>query len=118
VSVFTEARNAIAATLTAAGVTGVSLDPRGQPPMVLVDAPSGVIPENTGTTWLLTIPVRLIYPPPGGTEALEWLLEALEPVLVALGPDECSARAGTYSLNDKDHPAYHVEVTRQLITPC
>jgi hypothetical protein len=117
-SSFSEARNAVAATLTAAGVTPVSLDPRGQPPFVLVDAPSSVAPQNAGSTWNLAIPVRIIAAPPGNAEALDWMLEQLETVLVALDPNDCTARAGTYPVNDKDCPAYLVDVSRQIIVPC
>lgn len=117
-SAFAEARNAVAATLTAGGVEHVSLDPRGQPPFVLVDAPSTVNPENGGMTWSLVIPVRIIASPPGNSEALDWMLTQLELALVALDPNDCTARAGTYPLNDKDCPAYLAEVSRQIIVPC
>ena len=115
---FTQARAELKATLEAAGIDNVTLDPRLEPPGVLVDAPSSVEPANGGATWTLVIPVRLIAPPPGNADALDWLLATLEPVMVAIGIDEARARAGTYSLNDKDCPAYSVEVSRVQIVPC
>jgi hypothetical protein len=116
VSVFDDVREEIKATLVAAGLTNVTLDPRGQPPMVLVDAPSLVETEHAGATWNVTVPVRLIHPPPGDAQSLSWLLAHLEPVLEALSAT--SARSGTYALNEKDHPAYTVTTDHQIVVPC
>jgi hypothetical protein len=112
---FQHAREEIAEKLTAEGME-VTLDPRGQPPMVLVDAPSLVARSNAGATWEVTIPVRIIHPPPGNTEALAWLLDQLASALSAVPGDD--ARSTTYSLNDKDHPAYSFDVVSTLLTPC
>jgi hypothetical protein len=116
-SVFDDVREEIKATLETAGLTKVTLDPRGQPPMILVDAPSLVETEHAGATWTVTVPVRIIHPPPGDATALGWMLTQLEPVMLALGA--ASARSGTYALdNNKDQPAFTVTVDRQVIVPC
>lgn len=113
---FQHLREEIAERLTAAGLTEVTLDPRGQAPMVLVDAPSSVTRTNAGATWDVTVPVRVIHPPPGNTEALTWLLDQLASALLAVGGDD--ARTTTYDLSDKAHPAYTFDVVETMVTPC
>ena len=112
---FQALREEIAEKLTAGGLE-VTLDPRGQVPMVLVDAPSVVARSNAGATWDVTIPIRVIHPPPGNTEALAWLLDQLALALSAVEGQD--ARSTTYSLNDKEHPAYSFDVSTTMITPC
>lgn len=116
VDAFTQARRDIADALTATGLVNVSLDPRLQPPGILVDAPSRIRTGNGGATWEAMFPVRVLTPPPGDAMALDHLLVRLDPVLQALGAT-AEALAGTYPLNDKDCPAYTVEITRTLVVP-
>ena len=70
----------IAGKLTAAGVENVTLDPRGSL-CVLVDLPEITGLEGVGG-WSATYTIKLIVAPPGDLDALGWLLDQLEPVLV------------------------------------
>ena len=114
-NVFQAERESIAGKLTAAGVAAVTLDPRAPLPCVLVDVPSIDVAQGVGG-WRVTIPVRIIAAPPGGTDALGWMLDQLEPVL-ATYPVAVPAAPGTVNRNDVDCPAYTVPVAADITNP-
>lgn len=114
-NVFQAEREAIAGKLTAAGVTGVTLDPRAPLPCVLVDAPTVDTSQGVGG-WRVTVPISIIAAPPGGTDALAWLLDQLEPVLAAY-PGAVPATPGTVIRNDVDCPAYTVPIATDIANP-
>ncbi|RPH37159.1 MAG: hypothetical protein EHM90_00005 [Chloroflexi bacterium] len=113
-SVFTDARVDIAGKLTAAGLT-VTLDPRAPLPCVLVDAPTVESAAGVGG-WSVIVPVQIIAPPPGGADALVWLLDALEMVLTVY-PAAMPAVPTTITRNDQDCPAYTVPVAAAVTNP-
>lgn len=114
-NVFQAEREAIAGKLTAAGVKPVTLDPRAPLPCVLVDVPSIDIGQGVGG-WRVTIPVKIIAAPPGGTDALAWLLDQLEPVLTTY-PGAVPAAPGTIDRNGVDCPAYTVPIPANIANP-
>jgi len=77
------ARAGMAAAITAAGEPA-TLNPVGNPPMILVDAGTWESASGVGA-WDVSIPVRCIVPPPGDADALGALEAMVEHVLSALG---------------------------------
>jgi hypothetical protein len=114
VNVFQAERESIAGKLTAAGVT-VTLDPRAPLPCVLVDVPTVEGSQGVGG-WRATIPVQIIAAPPGGLDALGFLLDRLETVLTVF-PGAVPAAPGTITRNDVDCPAYTIPVPADIINP-
>ena len=112
---FNTERETIAGKLTAAGALNVTLDPRSPPPCILVDAPSVDRTQGVGG-WACTIPVRLLAPAPGNTDALTWLLDQLE-VVLGVYPSALPAFPGTVTRNDADLPAYTVPVAVTVPNP-
>ena len=107
-------REAIAGKLTAAGVVGVTLDPRGALPNVLVAMPA--YRGNVGVGgWSVVFSVEVATAPPGDAAAAVWLLEQTELVLATLGAGE--AEPQTVTRDGVDVPAYVVAVTRSLTNP-
>lgn len=100
-----EARLELAARLEATGLR-VVLDPRAvQPPCVVVGMPSPLTAR--ALDWCnvtTTIPVTLVAVPPASGAALEWLLDNVVPVMVAVG--SLTAQEGTYPFGDGELPAY------------
>lgn len=109
----TDARTALADRLGAAGLP-VTLDPRVQPPAVLVDVPVGEATELR--TWSYRHVVKLCAVPPGDADALTWLLDTLAVVLGVVGPG-AEWRPGTVTVADKDLPAYIVEAPASIPNP-
>jgi hypothetical protein len=113
VNAFDTERQAIAASLIAAGVEAVSLD-RGQaPPFVLVGMPAG-----TGRTvglgaWQCEFPISVVWLPPGDTVNTSWALDQLQAILGALG----LAPFRTVTFGDEQHPAYQLTYTRDVPNP-
>jgi hypothetical protein len=115
VNIFDQVRAELAGKLTAADVAAVTVDPRAPIPCVLVDVPTVDVSAGVGG-WRVTVPVRIIAAPPGGTEALTWMLDQLEAVMV-LWPGAVPAAPGTYPRNDQDCPAYTVPVVVDVTNP-
>jgi hypothetical protein len=114
VSNLNDFRSELAGKLTAAGVDGVSLDPRVTPPAVLLDAPTVVRKEGVGG-WLVEYPVLVLAVPPGNAEALEWQLEQVELILANTGA--AGARPTTFDLAGGESPGYSVTVTQFIDNP-
>lgn len=104
-SVFRDARDELAAKLTAAG-SPATVDPAALPPFVLVD----LITINTNTpgigTWSGTVPVKIVAAPPGDLAAATFLEDQLELVLRTLG--RAPATPGLYLAGGKELPSYTV----------
>ena len=113
-NVFEAEREAIAGKLTAGGVDYVTLDPRGEPPCVLVGLPRIVAGQGRGG-WTVEYAVSIIVPPPGDLDAVGWMLDQLEPLMLAL-PD-ATGEAVTVTRNDAELPAYIVYVSRSVPNP-
>ena len=113
-NVFQQAREDIAGKLSAAGVTNVTLDPRGQLPNVLVGLPSVVGTEGIGG-WAVSIPIEIATPPPGDLDAANWMLDALEPILVTLFGAPAEPRSLTR--NGEDVPGYVVTLLVSVSNP-
>jgi hypothetical protein len=109
VNVFQTEREAIAGKLTAAGVA-VTLDPRVEAPYVLVELPRVIGAAGIGA-WNGELTVRLAAPPPGDADAAAWLLDQLEPVMVAL------AGATAEPFPTGDLPGYVVTVALSIPNP-
>ena len=112
-NVFEEERQAIAGKLTAAGVANVTLDPRGALPCCLVDLPEITGLEGIGG-WSAVYTVKLIVAPPGDLDALGWLLDQLEPVLVTF---PAPAEPTTVDHGGKECPSYVVTLNRSIANP-
>ena len=105
-------RAVIAGKLSAAGVNA-SVDPQCQVPAVLVGAPSVLGSQGVGG-WSVEYPIQVLGAPPGDLATLEWMLDALENVLVVFpGP----ALPRTVDHLGKDTPAYVLTVTRSINNP-
>lgn len=109
---FADARDTLAGKLTAAGVANVTVDPRVEAPYVLVDVPEVLGTEGIGA-WQVQIPVQLAAPPPGDADAIGWLLDQLEAVLVTLW----GAAARPQTVGDNNLPGYVVTVTTTVPNP-
>lgn len=107
-------RNELAGKLTAAGVAGVSVDPRAAPPCVLIDAPTVAGKQGVGG-WLVEYPVLVLAVPPGNAEALVWQLEQLELVLATTGAG--AGRPATFDHAGGECPGYSVTVTQFIDNP-
>lgn len=106
-------RVTLAAKLAAAGVPA-TLDPRQPAPCVLVDLPT--ISRGAGIGgWSCEYPVVVLAVPPGGADAVVWMLEQTELVLRTLGPAD--AVPGRYDPAGKDLPAYTITYTRDVPNP-
>lgn len=112
---FQTARETIAGKLSAAGAAAVTLDPRAPLPCVLVDAPTVDASAGVGG-WATTVPVRAIAAPPGTADALAWLLDQLERVLVVY-PGAVPATPGTVTRNEVDCPSYTVPISLDVRNP-
>jgi hypothetical protein len=114
VNVFDTDREDVAGKLIAGGVANVTLDPRGQLPCVLVELPRVSGSEGVGG-WQVELHVHIIANPPGDLDALGWLLDQLELVLVTFPGAETEPT--TITRNDADCPAYVVRLTRSITSP-
>lgn len=104
-NVFDDARSELAGKLTAAGLAA-TLDPAALPPFVLVDLPDGTeTPFGIGG-WPVTVPVKIVVPPPGDAAAGTALLDQLEVVWRTLG--WAPAYPTTVTVGAADCPAYVV----------
>src|SRR5262245_364617 len=113
-SAMATARRDLADRLTDAGIGNVSLDPRVQPPGVLVDTPAGFIPLPARAGWEVAFVVRVLAPPPGDADALDFMLATAEACAVALGVANVVGRSGTVTLAGKDLPAFTLELAANV----
>ena len=114
-TVFGDVRADMAAKLTAAGLTNVTLDPAALPPFVLVDLATVDTAQGVGA-WGATVPVKVVIPPPGDAAGAAALEAGLEVVLTTLG----FARAvpGRYTTGDgKELPSYTCTYAVQVPNP-
>jgi hypothetical protein len=103
VSAFSDVRADYAGKLAAAGVTGVTVDPAANVPMVLVDAITVTGASGVGA-WAGQLPIRIVVPAPGDAGALAALEDLLEAVLVTLG----GAPAAPDTYGPTELPSYTV----------
>lgn len=113
-SVFADVAEDIAGKLTAAGVTGVTLDPRGQLPCVLVDLARVTGGAGIGG-WTAVYEVKAIVPPPGDLDAVSWLYNQLELVLGVFPGSTAEPRQ--IERGDALAPGYVVDVTVPVPNP-
>lgn len=113
-NVFETDRQEVAAKLTAEGVANVTTDPRGQLPCVLVELPHVFGPQGVGG-WQVELHVHLIAPSPGDLDAVNWLLDQLEHVLVTY--PGAPAEPTTITRNGSDCPAFVVRLARNVTSP-
>lgn len=108
-SALQDARAAVAATLTAAGVP-VTLTPASiDPPCVLVDLPTVErVPQGGDcVTVTVEIPIRIIGPQQGSSEQLARMLDLVEAVMVAV-PRTGDATPERFETSSADLPAYRL----------
>lgn len=114
-SAFTDARTAIAGKLTAAGVDGVTLDPAALAPFVLVDLATLDRAAGVGA-WGVSIPVKIVVPPPGDAAAAAALESTLELVVRTLG--FAPGAPGVYrGAGDKELPMYALTYPTEVSNP-
>lgn len=112
---FGDTRAELAGKLTAGGVAGVTLDPAALPPFVLVDAAVGDRdPQGVGA-WPVSIPIKIVEPPPGDAACLDRLEQTLTLVFRALG--RAPFNPYTYRAGDRELPAYLVTYPRDVPNP-
>ena len=109
-STIADAITELVADLAAANLPVVS-DPRNlRPPAILVDAPS--VRALSLNVLELTVPVVIVAPPPGNSDAMAALVTMMDTVFAL--PIECTsmtANPGVYTIAGQELPCYSVSIT-------
>ena len=85
-------------------------------PGVLVGVPARGVPRST-VVWEAVVVVRVIGAPPGNLDALTWLMDTTDRLLVAL-PGPVTFEAATEPIAGADCPVYQLTVPITLTAPC
>lgn len=104
------AREALSAKLSAAGLVVID-DPRNaRPNAIMIDPPTVTTPSygQPNATLFLEFVVTALCPPPGNLDALKALLNAVDAVMDTVAV--LSANPSVYTVGNQELPAYTINV--------